>query len=154
MKEVAAIIQDFNQAEINQLEKTGSLDKSGYNFIPDDVIISSEDIPGWSVANDGMVTVALDITLTDELKREGIARDFINRIQNLRKDKGLAVLDRIQIKLVNPEEAVLSALNTHASYICSETQADGLEYCTTLPDAVELDMDDFILKANIHVSKA
>ena len=154
MKEVAAIIQDFNQAEINQLEKTGSFDKSGYNFIPDDVIISSEDIPGWSVANDGMVTVALDITLTEELKREGIARDFINRIQNLRKDKGLAVLDRIQIKLVNPEEAVLSALNTHASYICSETQADGLEYCTTLPDAVDLDMDDFILKANIHVSKA
>jgi isoleucyl-tRNA synthetase len=153
MKEVAAIIQEFNQAEINQLEKTGSLDKSGYSFIPDDVIISSEDIPGWSVANDGMVTVALDITLTEELKQEGIARDFINRIQNLRKDKGLAVLDRIQIKLVNPDETVSIALKNHTSYICSETQADGLEYCTDLPDAVDLDMDDFILKANIHVSK-
>ena len=152
MKEVAAVITAFSQEDIAALEKSGGLNKSGFDFVPDDVLISSEDIPGWSVASDGSVTVALDIAVTDELKREGIARDFVNRIQNLRKDSGLEVLDKISISLVQPDPEVASAIEAFQSYICNETQALSIEFVTSLPAGVSLDMDDFTLVTEIKKS--
>ena len=149
MKEVAAVIQAFGQPEIAQLEKTGTLHKDGFDFAADDVIVSSEDIPGWSVATDGTVTVALDITVTEELRQEGIARDVVNRIQNLRKDMGLAVLDKIRIEMEEPDPIPASAVRAHERYICSETQARELVFRQTVPDASELDMDDFVLRVKI-----
>src|SRR5690606_34530680 len=95
MKEVTAVIGGFDQNDIATLEKTGTLQKGEFTLTPEDVIITSEDIPGWSVASDNNVTVALDVNITDELRKEGVARDFVNRIQNLRKDLGLEVLDKI-----------------------------------------------------------
>ena len=152
MKDVAAVITEFSKEEISILEKSGQLRKSGFDFVLEDVLISSEDIPGWSVANDGSVTVALDIAVTEELKREGIARDLVNRIQNLRKDTGLEVLDKITITLVQPEPEVAEAINTFQSYICNETQALSIEFVTSLPSGVPLDMDDFTLVAEIKKS--
>jgi isoleucyl-tRNA synthetase len=152
MKDVAAVITEFTQDEISILEKIGRLSKSGFEFVPDDVLISSEDIPGWSVANDGSVTVALDIAVTEELKREGIARDLVNRIQNLRKDTGLEVLDKITITLVQPEPEIALAIDTFQNYICNETQALSIGFVTALPSGVPLDMDDFTLVAEIKKS--
>ncbi len=99
MKEVSAVINSMTKEEIRIVEKTGELSKDGFDLTLDDVLISSQDIPGWSVASEASITVALDITITPELKREGIARDFVNRIQNLRKDLGLEVLDKIEIEV-------------------------------------------------------
>jgi isoleucyl-tRNA synthetase len=152
MKDVAAVITEFTQDEISILEKIGRLSKSGFEFVPDDVLISSEDIPGWSVANDGSVTVALDIAVTEELKREGIARDLVNRIQNLRKDTGLEVLDKITITLVQPEPEIALAIDTFQKYICNETQALSIGFVTALPSGAPLDMDDFTLVAEIKKS--
>ncbi|MCX8491493.1 MAG: isoleucine--tRNA ligase, partial [Cyclobacteriaceae bacterium] len=89
MKEVSAVINGMSKEEISIIEKAGKLSKDGFDLGIEDVLISSEDIPGWAVAAEGGVTVALDITITDALKREGIARDFVNRVQNLRKDMGM-----------------------------------------------------------------
>jgi isoleucyl-tRNA synthetase len=91
-----------------------------------EVEISSEDIPGWLVANDGNLTVALDITITEELKQEGIAREFINRIQNFRKDSGLEVTDKIKVYIQN-HEAINEALKTHAQHIGNQTLAEKVE---------------------------
>ncbi|MBP9927586.1 MAG: hypothetical protein KBF45_16555, partial [Cyclobacteriaceae bacterium] len=93
-----------------------------------------------------------DITLTDELKREGIARDFVNRVQNLRKDMGLAVLDKISIEVEKDGEIVSSALMEHKEYIRTETQALSLELTKKLSGASEVDMDEFILKVKITVN--
>lgn len=149
MKEVAAVISGFTQDDIAVLEKTGALNKSGYDFIPDDVLISSEDIPGWSVANDGSVTVALDIAVTEDLRREGIARDLVNRIQNLRKDSGMEVLDKIRITVQQPESDVRSAIDSFKNYICTETQALSIDFVTDLPAGTELDLDDLKVVAMI-----
>lgn len=149
MKEVAEVITGFNKEEISALEKTGNLSKQGFDFVTEDVLITSEDIPGWSVAGDGSVTVALDIAVTTELKREGIARDLVNRIQNFRKDSGLEVLDKIQISLVTPAEEIKSAIEAFRSYICAETQAISIDFADQVPGGTELDMDDFTLTAGI-----
>ncbi|QOI97008.1 MAG: isoleucine--tRNA ligase [Flammeovirgaceae bacterium] len=150
MKEVSAVINSFTQADIQQIEKQGALVKDGFNLALDDVLISSEDIPGWSVATDNDLTVALDITLTDELKREGLARDFVNRVQNLRKDLGFAVLDKIAIEVERNGETVASALTQYSDYIRTETQAIRLELKDSIPDAAEVDLDEF--KLNIKIS--
>src|SRR5690606_1259180 len=101
MKDVSAVINGFSKEDINAIEKNGSLSKGGFDFVLEDVIITSEDVPGWSVASENGLTVALDVQITDELRREGIARDFVNRVQNMRKDLGLAVLDKINIEVEN-----------------------------------------------------
>lgn len=152
MKEVSAVINSFTQSDIQIIEKKGTLNKGGIDLVLDDVLISSEDIPGWSVASENGVTVALDITLTEELKREGIARDFVNRIQNLRKDMGLAVLDKISIEVEKNGEGVSSALMEHKEYIRTETQALSLEVTEKLAGASEVDMDEFILKVKVSVN--
>jgi isoleucyl-tRNA synthetase len=153
MKEVSAIINSFSQEDISTIEKTGKLSKGGFDLIPEDVIISSEDIPGWSVATENGLTVALDVQVTEELKREGIARDFVNRVQNLRKDLGLAVLDKINIEVERDGEVLTSAINSYREYISSETQALSLELKEKVPDAEEVDMDDFMLRIKISLNK-
>jgi isoleucyl-tRNA synthetase len=152
MKEVSAVINSFTKEEIQAIEKSGTLNKSGFDLVLDDVLISSEDIPGWSVASENGLTVALDITLTEELKREGIARDFVNRVQNLRKDMGLAVLDKIAIEVEKNGEAVSSALTEHKEYIRTETQALTLELKEQVANATEVEMDEFMLKLKITVN--
>ena len=109
----------------------------------EEVLITSQDIPGWSVASDQEVTVALDVTLTDELKQEGTARDLVNRIQNLRKDMGLEVQDKIHVKISNDNELINASLVGFGDYIQSETQALSLELSEKPEGAVMLDMDDF-----------
>jgi isoleucyl-tRNA synthetase len=152
MKEVSAVINSFTKEEIQVIEKSGTLNKSGFDLVLDDVLISSEDIPGWAVASENGLTVALDITLTDELKREGIARDFVNRVQNLRKDMGLAVLDKIAIEVEKNGEAVSLALTEHKEYIRTETQALTLELKEQVVNATEVEMDEFMLKLKITVN--
>lgn len=151
MKEVAALINGFTNDDISQLEKQGMLEKGGFKLVPDDVLISSEDIPGWAVASEGAVTVALDINITDALRREGIARDFVNRIQNLRKDMGLEVLDKIGIEVERDGEFVTAALTEFRDYISTETQALSLDLRETIAEATEVDMDEFMLKVRISV---
>ncbi len=156
MKEVAALIDTFTKDDIAKVEK-GTLSKNGFDFVVEDVIISSEDIPGWSVASEGGITVALDITITDELKREGIARDFINRIQNLRKEMGLEVLDKIEIEVEKgtsqngQAESVTEALLQFKEYISTETQALSLELKDRVGGAREVDMDEYMIKVRISV---
>ncbi|MFN5169175.1 MAG: isoleucine--tRNA ligase [Cyclobacteriaceae bacterium] len=148
MKDVSAVISGLAQGEINTLEKSGTLSKGGFDLVLEDLLISSEDIPGWSVASEGGLTVALDVTLTEELKREGIARDFVNRIQNLRKDMGLEVLDKIAIEVENDGEAMV-AITEFKEYISSETQAVRLELKEKLSEATEVDVDEFVLKVKL-----
>ncbi|GCC50804.1 isoleucine--tRNA ligase [Chryseotalea sanaruensis] len=152
MKEVSAVITTFEQADISVIEKQGTLNKGGFDITLEDVLISSEDIPGWAVANEGGVTVALDITITEELKREGIARDFVNRIQNLRKDQGMDVLDKITVE-VEAVNGFAEALQEHKDYISKEVQAVSLEFKNSIVDAVEVDMDEAMLKVKINVKR-
>jgi isoleucyl-tRNA synthetase len=130
MKQIAAVLIAVSQQEIATLEKEGKLtlhiEGKDVEIFPDDVEILSEDIPGWQVASMGALTVALDITVTPELWKEGIAREVINRIQNLRKDKKFEVTDKITVKfLAHPE--IDEAVNQNISYICSETLAQSFE---------------------------
>jgi isoleucyl-tRNA synthetase len=153
MKEVSAVINTLNKGEIQSLEKTGKVSKGGFDLVLEDVLISSEDIPGWAVANEGALTVALDITITEDLKKEGIARDFVNRVQNLRKEQGLEVLDKISIEVEKDGEALTAALTDFKEYISTETQALTLELKETITNATEVDMDEFVLKVKISVKK-
>ncbi len=152
MKEVSAVVNTFSKEDIQSIEKNGTLNKGGFDLVLEDVLISSEDIPGWAVASENGLTVALDITLTEELKREGIARDFVNRVQNLRKDMGLAVLDKITIEVEKNGEAVSSALTEHKEYIRTETQALTLELKEQVINPTEVEMDEFNLKLKITVN--
>jgi isoleucyl-tRNA synthetase len=151
MKEVSAVINGMSKEEISIIERAGKLSKDGFDLVVEDVLISSEDIPGWAVASEGGVTVALDITITDDLKREGIARDFVNRVQNLRKDMGMEVLDKISIEVENHQELATSSLTEFKDYICTETQSLRLEFKQNVADAVEVDMDEFVLKIKVSL---
>ena len=153
MKDVSAVVASLTQDEINALEKQGKLSKSGFDLSPDDVLISSEDIPGWAVASDGPLTVALDITLTEALRKEGIARDFVNRIQNLRKELGMEVLDKIQVAVQRDSDTVNTALTEFSNYIQTETQAVELTLENAVADAVAIELDDITLKVKIKVKK-
>jgi isoleucyl-tRNA synthetase len=150
MKEISGVITSLTKEEIQTLEKAGKLVKGGFDLVVEDVLINSEDIPGWAVATEGGITVALDITITDDLKREGIARDFVNRVQNLRKDMGLEVLDKISIEVENQSLFSTKALVDFKEYIQTETQALQLEFKEHIADAVEVDMDEFVLKMQIR----
>jgi len=157
MKLVAAAVQRMDQNDIARLEREGGfevqLDENETAVLtPDDVDITSEDIPGWLVAGEGRLTVALDITLTEELKQEGIARDLVNRIQNLRKDSNLEVQDKIRIQLQFAEPEVNAAVANYGEYVCAETQALNLEVVEELADATLLDIDDY--KVYIRIQPA
>lgn len=154
MKAVTTVIQSLTRDEIHALETKGELKKEEFALVLEDVLISSEDIPGWAVANDGSITVALDIQVTDELKREGMARDFVNRVQNLRKESGLEVLDKIVIEAERNgmEEQVSKALADYSAYITSETQALSLIFKDQIEQGTEIDMDEFVMR--IRITKA
>ncbi len=153
MKEVSAVINTLSKDEINLLDKNGTLSKGGFDLVLEDVLISSEDIPGWAVATEGGITVALDISVTDALKREGIARDFVNRVQNMRKEMGLEVLDKIGIEVEKDGEPATSALREFGDYIRTETQAMSLELKEKVAEGTEVDMDEFVLKVKITLKK-
>ena len=129
MKAVADVIGGYSNEEINALEKAGSLDvkvkDQVFTITPEDLIVSTEDLPGWKVATDGDLTVALDVNLTDELLAEGTARDLVNRIQNLRKEKGFNVTDRVTITL-EKHPAILQAVEHFHDYIKAEVLATDL----------------------------
>ncbi|KAB1063894.1 isoleucine--tRNA ligase [Salibacter halophilus] len=135
MKGIAAAVNQFEQEDINELERNGQIQiqVQGENITltTDDVEISTDDIPGWLVMTENGITVALDIQLNDELRYEGIARELVNRIQNLRKDSGLDVTDRIVIT-VESQELLSAAVNDNFDYICAETLADELNFVDSL----------------------
>lgn len=153
LKAFGELVAGLSQAQISQYEKTGSLEVElegeKMTLVTEDLEIRSENIPGWVVANDQEITVALDLSLSDELKMEGIARDLVNRIQNQRKDQGLEVLDRIKI-LVGKEldQLVAGALSAHREYICTETQADALDLVEGKPEQ-ELELDAAVVHFSI-----
>jgi len=130
MKQIAAAVNQFGAEEITELETNGSknmtIDAQEVVLEITDVEISTQDIPGWLVQTEGGITVALDITLSDELKEEGMAREFVNRIQNLRKESGLEVTDKIHLKILKHNE-INQAIDNNKNYICSETLAGKLD---------------------------
>ncbi|WP_124978859.1 isoleucine--tRNA ligase [Nonlabens xiamenensis] len=145
MGKVAAIIKSFQQEDIVLLEKTGEklikLDQKDITLTPDDVEITSSDIEGWLVANQSGITVALDVTISPELKREGISREIVNRIQNIRKDSGLEVTDRINIEIASHKE-MDEALVANERYIKDETLADQLTIIPQVNNGTVIDFDD------------
>jgi isoleucyl-tRNA synthetase len=110
-----------------------------------EVEIAAEDIPGWSVASKGGLTVALDIILSDELKQEGDAREFVNRIQNIRKENGFELTDRIFVKLLDAD-AIKQSIIKYNDYICREILADVIEWVPEMQDGVAIDVNDILLK--------
>lgn len=155
MKDAAAFIGGLSNAQITTLEQTGSLpitlNGNAYTLTPEDLIISTEDLPGWKVATDDGLTVALDVTMNDELLAEGIARDLVSVIQKLRKEKDFQVTDRIVVQLEeNAQMRKVTAV--HGEYIKGETLADSLIFVDKLAvEALEMS-DDVSLKLDIHQS--
>ena len=152
MKEIAATLDEFTQEQIQTVETKGDITlplPSGEVTIElTDVEIATEDMPGWLVANEGTLTIALDITVTEELRQEGIARELVNRIQNLRKSSGYEITDKIAIKIEQHEE-INAAVDTFNTYIASQVLAVSLQLVNNLTDATELDFEDFIVKVSI-----
>ena len=154
MKSLAAAIQSMSQDDINAFEKAGSfsLNIEGQEAVVElaDVEIISEDIPGWLVANQGRLTVALDITVTDELKKEGLARELVNRIQNLRKSNGYDITDKIAVTVLSSDE-MDEAIKDFGSYIANQVLAVSVEIEEeAISDATELDFEDFKLSVRIE----
>ena len=149
MKQIAAAINAFDANQIAAMELNESLilgiDGQEINLSIDDVEITSEDIPGWLVATEGKYTVALDVSISEELKHEGIAREVINKVQNFRKDSGLDVTDKINIR-IQKHEAIDNAVNNNLNYICSETLATSLELLDKVEakEVVSVELDDSI----------
>lgn len=154
MKAVTAALAQFSQADITKLEKENnfnlSIDGEPVILQLAEVEISSEDIPGWTVANKGILTVALDITITSELEAEGNAREFVNRIQKIRKESGFNLIDRIEIK-VSANKGLMDSLVQFNTYICAEILADKLEFIPEIQDGIQIDLNDVSLK--VIVSK-
>ena len=153
MKAVAAAVAGMSQEDIAQFEKNGSFTFSldGGEAVVEvaDVEIFSEDIPGWLVANEGKLTVALEVTVTDELRREGIARELVNRIQNIRKSSGFEITDKINITLSkNPNTD--DAVNEYNSYICNQVLGNSLTLVDEVADGTELNFDDFSLFVKVE----
>ncbi|PHN07365.1 isoleucine--tRNA ligase [Flavilitoribacter nigricans] len=143
MKGAVQVISQLDQAAITQVEKTNSfqLEVNGttYDLTLEDFDIVTEDIPGWQVASDGDITVALDVTITPELEAEGMARDLVNRIQNIRKDKDFEVTDRIHVRL-QQHDAVASAIRQYGNYIQAETLAESLELTPEVKNGTEIEL--------------
>ncbi|MEZ7509292.1 isoleucine--tRNA ligase [Cloacibacterium sp. Arc13] len=150
MKTVAGEITNMTSEQISTIEKEGKMTVAGYEIGLEDVEISTKDIPGWTVASEGKTTVALDLTITDELKAEGIAREFINRVQNLRKDKDFDLTDRISISL---EEncPFRKELTNNEQYICTEVLSDKIEFVISLANFEEIEIDE--VKFNVNIEK-
>jgi isoleucyl-tRNA synthetase len=155
MKEIAKEMAVFTKEQISEIERTGeytlSLVSGDVVLTGEDVEIYTEDMPGWLVANEGKLTVALDITVTDELYREGIARELVNRIQNIRKSNGYEIVDKIMVEIEKRDE-INASVEDFSTYIASQTLANSITLVEKLNDAVEIEFDDYIVK--IKVEKA
>ena len=155
MKTLAAAIQTMSQDEINAFEKAGTftLTVEGQEAVIErtDVEIISEDIPGWLVANEGRLTVALDITVTESLRKEGLARELVNRIQNLRKSSGYDITDKISVTVLS-NEVMDEAIKDFNSYIANQVLAVSVEITDVISDATELDFEEF--KLSVRIEKA
>jgi isoleucyl-tRNA synthetase len=157
MKQLAAALQCMSQDEIAAFESNGSqafrIDGQEAVVERDDAEIISEDIPGWLVANEGKLTVALDITLTEELRMEGLARELVNRIQNLRKSNGFEITDKVKIYILSSDEMIHygmdKAINKHKNYIMNQVLAVSLKLVHPLSDAAILDFEEFNVSIRI-----
>lgn len=152
MKAVAAAVAEMSQEAIAELEKNGSytLQLDGADVVVEaaDVEIFSEDIPGWLVANEGKLTVALDVTVTEELRQEGVARELVNRIQNIRKSSGLEITDKIKITLSKNQQTD-DAVNEYKDYICNQVLGTSLTLTDEVENGTELNFDDFSLYVSV-----
>lgn len=157
MKQLTPLINAMDQDQIRQLETTGqlaiNLEGEAIELGLDDVEITSEDIPGWLVASEDGLTVALDITITDALKKEGISRDVVNRLQNLRKERGMEVQDKIMVNYFTTDDLMRASIEAFKKNIQKETQALSLEYVEKLIDEMELDIDGMALKVSLEVAE-
>ena len=157
MKEAGAAIMALTQPEIAEFEKAGKwdlrIDGETHAITTDEVEIISEDIPGWLVANEGKLTVALDITVTEELLHEGIAREFVNRIQNIRKESGFEVTDKIKV-VIEDMPFVSAAVKKHSDYIASQTLALDISLAPSADLAArgarEIDIEEQMVKVVIE----
>jgi len=155
MKQIQEAILAFSQDDIAKFDKDKAyqltIDGAAFDLTTEDVEIISEDIPGWLVANDGPLTVALDVTITEDLRNEGTAREFVNKIQNLRKDKDFQVLDRIKVSVVR-EASLAAALSQYRDYIASEILANEIELVESLTEFDEIEFNDATLKINVQLN--
>jgi isoleucyl-tRNA synthetase len=146
-------LSTFGDFDIQQFEKQGFaavvVDGEEVRIDIQEVEVTAEDVPGWSVATAGGVTVALDITLTPELVQEGVAREFVNRLQNIRKDSGLQVTDRIEVSWAG-DETYKTSLDIFKPYICAEILADSLEWVPQLDNGTEIEVNDVNLKVQVR----
>jgi len=155
MKEISNAISRFTSKEIVAFENNGNysikIDGQELVLTTEDVEIISEDIPGWQVANDGKLTVALDITVTEELRFEGIAREFVNRIQNIRKENGYDVTDKISV-LIEDNEFVREAVKRHSGYISSQTLATTVDLVNSFTEnnVKEVEIDEVVVKVEVR----
>jgi isoleucyl-tRNA synthetase len=154
MKAVAQAITNFGQDEISQLEKDGEIsvliNEKNTTLTIDDVIISSQDIEGWLVANADGITVALDVTITPKLRNEGIARELVNRIQNLRKDSGFEVTDRVEVTIQNDAQ-LQPAVAENLDYIKQETLTEVLQFESEVVNGTEIAFDE--VDTRLHIKK-
>ncbi len=153
MKLIASEIQKLGADDIKNIEQNNTLDIDCNGKIitlqREDVEITSQDIEGWLVANEGKITVALDVTITEPLREEGIARELVNRIQNLRKDSGFEVTDRITVQIQN-DQNIEQAINNNLDYIKTETLTDNLEIINQIDNGIEIAFDDVNTKLSIQ----
>jgi len=153
MKVIASAINAFSSEDIKKIEQSGALDLDingkSITLGLEDVEIKSQDIEGWLVANEGALTVALDVTITEELRKEGIARELVNRIQNLRKDSGFDVTDKIDVFL-QKDDNIVSAVNTNMEYIKTETLTEELEITDKVNNGIDIAFDEINTKLSIQ----
>jgi isoleucyl-tRNA synthetase len=155
MKAVTVALSNFTQEAISTLEKNGKIDINVDNevltLLVTDVEISTEDVPGWAVASKGLLTTALDITISQQLEYEGNARELINRIQKIRKDSNLNLTDRINVQVTDIPQLTASLIEYNA-YICGEILADKLELIAAYKEGVEVEINDYQLFVNVNVN--
>jgi isoleucyl-tRNA synthetase len=154
MKAVMLALAKLDQHDITRFEREGrylvNADGEEIELSLSEVEITSEDIPGWSVASNGALTVALDTTLTPDLEQEGNAREFINRIQKIRKDSGFELTDRINV-LIDANNGIRASLAKYYDYICAEILADSLDFQTNINGGIAIEVNDNPL--NVTVTK-
>jgi len=152
MKEIAQVMNSFGKDEISEIENKGYyllyLPSGEVHLELEDVEIITEDMPGWLVANEGKLTVALDITVTDDLLREGIARELVNRIQNIRKSNGYEIIDKIVVEIESRDE-INEAVKEYTNYIASQTLANSVLLSSHLENATELEFDEYTVKVSV-----
>ena len=152
MKEIALALPGMNKQQIAEIERNGEftlpLPSGNVLLTPEDVEIFTEDMPGWLVANEGNLTVALDIAVSDELLREGIARELVNRIQNIRKSSGFEIVDKIAVQIEMNDE-INAAVTEYKEYIAAQVLATSIQLVETAENAAELDFEDYMVRISV-----